>query len=109
MAQSFSETLDEIFRMGGIGALELSIEQKKDRVREQERSLEDLHARLREAEDRLKKLEAKRVRQSQWYTYQDQVGPVGPTSTSSAPSFKKEGRFEIRPKSSRGGMAARGQ
>ncbi|KIW40017.1 uncharacterized protein PV06_08573 [Exophiala oligosperma] len=62
LAQDFSATLDEMFRLNGVSALEDSLVQKKDTVQSQQYQLEDLEAKLREADQRLKQLETKHRR-----------------------------------------------
>jgi len=65
LARDFSAALDDLFKLNGIGALEESVEQKKDTVQSQRYQLEDLDAKLRETDHKLKRLEAKHRRQSQ--------------------------------------------
>ncbi|KAL6247723.1 hypothetical protein RBB50_005071 [Rhinocladiella similis] len=62
LAQDFSATLDEMFRLNGVSALEDSVVQKKDTVQSQQYQLEDIEAKLREADQRLKQLETKHRR-----------------------------------------------
>ncbi|KAL2421698.1 hypothetical protein ABEF95_001461 [Exophiala dermatitidis] len=65
LARDFSAALDDLFKLNGIGALEESVEQKKDTLQTQKYQLDDLDARLRETDERLKRLEAKHHRQLQ--------------------------------------------
>jgi len=60
LARDFSAALDDLFKLNGIGALEESVEQKKDEVQSQKYQLEDLDAKLRETDEKLKRLEANR-------------------------------------------------
>ncbi|ETN43485.1 uncharacterized protein HMPREF1541_02644 [Cyphellophora europaea CBS 101466] len=65
MARSFSAALDEMFKLEGVGALELSLEKKKDEVDSKKYQLDNLESQLRETEQRLKEMEAKHRRRSQ--------------------------------------------
>ncbi|KAH0848938.1 hypothetical protein AYO21_08732 [Fonsecaea monophora] len=63
IALDFSATLDDLFKLNGIGALEEAVVQKQDTVLSQRYELETLETKLREADEKLKRLEAKHRRQ----------------------------------------------
>ncbi|EXJ77281.1 hypothetical protein A1O3_10439, partial [Capronia epimyces CBS 606.96] len=62
LARDFSATLDDLFKLNGVGALEESVEQKKDTLQSQRYQLENLDAKLRETDEKLRTLESKHHR-----------------------------------------------
>jgi hypothetical protein len=83
MALNFSSALDEMFKLNGLGALELSVEEKKSEVSHQKLQLSDLESRIRETTECLRRLEAKHRR----YSTQNSLS-LG--SSSSAASYGNE-------------------
>lgn len=59
LARDFSAALDDLFKLNGVGALEESVEQKKETLQSQKHQIEDLDAKLRETDEKLRSLEAK--------------------------------------------------
>ncbi|KAK5053256.1 hypothetical protein LTR84_002230 [Exophiala bonariae] len=86
LAQEFSAALDDLFKLNGLGELEESVVQKKDKVQTQRYQLEDLDAKLRETSERLRRLETKHRRhqsQMQIRTHQMHQQRSCPVSSSS--------------------------
>ncbi|KIV97216.1 hypothetical protein PV10_00992 [Exophiala mesophila] len=76
IALEFSAALDDLFKLNGVGALEESVEHKKDEVHFQQYELEDLDARLRETSERLRRLQATSPRSPRHPQIQQQRQPV---------------------------------
>ncbi|EXJ54416.1 hypothetical protein A1O7_09755 [Cladophialophora yegresii CBS 114405] len=80
IALDFSAALDDLFKLNGIGALEESVEQKKETVTSRKYELEDLETRLREADNKLKHLKAKHQRQQSQQVFTKRKPVTSPTS-----------------------------
>ncbi|KIW62647.1 hypothetical protein PV04_10804 [Phialophora macrospora] len=94
IALDFSAALDDLFKLNGIGALEESVEQKKETVNTRKYELEDLETKLREADNKLKHLKAKHQRQQsqQLFKRTSVASPTSPEPEEDSSGDSDQGR-----------------